>query len=477
MSNSKNKTICSIPPKPDDLCCPGTNGSYTTADLMNAMAFATAQVNKLKAEDPDIIKKYCQGTSKCFQWKNHQSNQLWPNTNFKPQDIKSKDPSKQFPWEKWTDWTTSGHIHIVDEATCKAAGQVPYKCDSKSCTWLDNKQIKAPYSEWQTSMCYNVNEKIVGKTVEGVVSCKSVGECMKDENCSGTNTCVNGKCTCSDNNECNGTSSCNNGVCETNAAGCFLGNFLLKEWCENPQSRCALENGSYPKECQGSSTEIGVTDVPPFVYNEKNGSCFMSPDYCNRFGVDSVNSKPCSSDTDCDTGATCIDQPILGKKMCVGPTTECAKGSLWEMMVGKTLFRMWKSGVKCPDLEGYEFNKTIIDKLNNLPEKLEKLIDPKFIETKLLLQKEFIPGIDIYMIKWNKLSNKEVLYEVGFDIEQINNKYPTLLVIKNNKQYLVITKNQVKNDPSLKKIYGILGLNKDLTQIFATFAFGKNVKK
>ena len=465
------KSKCTIQPGPDDVCCPGTHASYTTTDMLNALAFARAQVNMIKAADAnksgtDLNKKYCNGKTDCFQWKLHRNNQTWAPAQFKPSDLKSTDRTKPYPWETWTDWTTGGHIHIVDKDICQAAGQVPYECDSSGCDWVDKKKLTAPYTEWQTSMCFKSGDDI---------QCKTIGECISDENCSGQNTCVNGKCTCTADMECNGTSKCVNNVCETGKAGCFMGNFLLKQWCEEPISRCAkLSDGTFPKECEGSSTEMGVTDVPPFFYNTDNGSCYMTPDYCRRFGVNTNNTKECTTDTDCATvhsDAKCINQPDLNKKMCVGPTTDCESGSLWEMVVGKTLFRMWKSGVKC---EAYENpTQNILEKLDKLPEKLEKLIDPKFIDNKVTLKKNFIPGIDLLMVRWNKKSGKETLNEMCFDSEQIKQKYPYLLSVKNNNLYLTISKSQIRHDPKLKQIYGILGLNKDLTQIFATYAVVK----
>lgn len=483
---SNNCPGCKLPSDPYDPCCPGTTGSYTTSDITNAFAFAYAQINKIKSEDPNLIKKYCENGNNCFQWKTHSENQTWPISHLNsPDKLKNYDSTKPYPWENWYEWASAGHIHIVDAQTCNKASQLPYTCSESGCKMRDAKDLASPYLEWRTSMC-DISDNTG-------ISCTPIGECSNDRNCSGINNiCKNGKCTCSPDSGCHGNSECvkdptsNDWFCESkNTGGCFVGNFILKQWCENPQSRCAPLNDStppsYPAECKGSDSSPGVTDVPPFYYNSDIGSCFMTPDYCGRFLVDAdkKTTKTCNSDNDCTSdpllGSNFKCVPQSGGKKCIGPLTQCenpgsdpSKAAWWaeNFTVGKTLFRLFKSGKAC---NKEEFKQTVLKKLNILPEKLEKLVDSKLIDKKTLLVKNFIPEIDLYMITWNKQTNLTPVNEVSVDSSQIRKKYPQLLKIKNNKEYLVITKEDIKQDNNLKRLFSIIGMKKDLMEILEMY--------
>ena len=459
------------PIPPDAVCCPGTWGGFTTTDMINAVGFAMAQINKIKSQDKSLIQKYCKDGStgtNCFVWKNHKTNQTWLDPNFKPSSLKSTTLTP-YPWESWDDWTSAGHVHIVNSQLCNDASQLPYVCDSQSCNFLPKDKLTKLYSQWQTHLCYN--------STENNVLCTSIGECQTDENCSDNNKCINNKCTCSINEDCNGTSTCqNDGFCSPNGAGCFVGNFLLRQWCENPISRCGkLSDGTYPKECNGSSTQPGVTDVPPFYYNQNLGSCFMTPEYCNRFGLDFNLSKTCTNDNDCnDLGNNYVCNTSHNPSYCVGPNTDCVENTgqqLAEMFLGKTLFRMWKSGVQC---DSFSFTKNIIEKLNSLPSTIEVNIDPKFVKNKIIVKENFIPDINLYIIE---STDPNIPKFLSVDYQQIKNKYPFLLNKKNNINYLIITREHAKNDKYLKRLFCAMGTKDDLSKFIAgIIKINKNTK-
>lgn len=52
---------------------------------------------------------------------------------------------------------------------------------------------------------------------------------------------------------------------------CVRGNYMLKKWCTEPQSR--------------GDAEHGFTDVPPFRYDASRGECTLTPEYCKWMGV------------------------------------------------------------------------------------------------------------------------------------------------------------------------------------------------
>jgi hypothetical protein len=89
---------------------------------------------------------------------------------------------------------------------------------------------------------------------------------------------------------------------------CVFGNFALRNWCENPPSRRA-----------GQKVR-GVTDVPPFKYDQEQGQCLMTKDYCKYMGVDFKDGVP--------------------------PDCKVSEAQKWlEKFTGKTLFRGIKRGL------------------------------------------------------------------------------------------------------------------------------------
>ena len=247
----------------------------------------------------------------------------------------------------------SGHCIFNNEQACLAQGKLPYTCTDSDCTM--DKNSKYPYTEWA------IDEKGDGK--------------------------------------------------------CIVGNFALRQWCENPISRCAKDsNGNFPSECQGNSSQPGVTDVPPFFYDRHKSMCYMTHDYCNVFGRE-YTLGGCNNNSDCGTGYTCVQQNT--GKYCTGIASDCQKSAgekAGEFFLGNTLFYMLDKGVaKCKSKE-------------------------EFTENRKLLGADFGgKGINLYLGKDE---------DIGFDIEEVKKVYPG--IIKNGK--ILIEKEDLK-DVNIKRIY------------------------
>ena len=279
-----------------------------------------------------------------------------------------------------------------------------------------------------------------------------------------------GKCTCTTSDDCPGSSTCgSDGKCIPGGR-CVLGNFMLRQWCEDPVSRCAKSSdGTYPKECNGSPSSPGVTDVPPFFYNQNLGRCFMTKDYCTRFGVD-YSSTSCTTKSDCSDGMDCY------KGYCTGQGSECVDNQKTaEFFLGKTLFRMFKSGTKCfeapKNITNGTFNKEVISStlkniyegFNKLPNTIEKMCDPSMIKSKTLMKKDFIEGIDLYLIIWKDSANIKIPIQLGYDINQIKKKYPSLVKKNKGLLYIKISKQDIGKNNDLKRIYLSLGSSNWMT--------------
>ncbi len=103
-----------------------------------------------------------------------------------------------------------------------------------------------------------------------------------------------------------------------NIGKCVMGNFSLRDWCENPHSRRA---GQFV---------AGVTNVPPFNYNQTTGICEMTKDYCKYMGVGYTDR---NDDYFKETGIAVPD---------------CHEGTfqkIAEKITGKVLFRGFKRGL------------------------------------------------------------------------------------------------------------------------------------
>jgi hypothetical protein len=421
-------------------------GIPTAVDTANAMNFAQQQVNALKCQDPDVIKSVCEGTGPggyagggtCIQWVEEKSARTfptpanyflqqcssdtdckWGDTQMGYCDLGTKqctcggdkkcgqgmdcipDPTK--PSNLLCGWApnvSAGHCIFTNETACEAQGKLPYTCDNSGyCTPRPEDSPSGPnypYTEW------NLNPS------------------------DGTHRCI-------------------------------VGNFLLRQWCENPGSRCEKDpsTGDYPSMCKGSETEKGVTDVPQFFYDKSKSQCYMTHDYCDVFGK-SYNKNSCNTSADCQAGDTCFMDPREGRQSyCVGPGSDCSESTgqkVGEFFIGKTLFYLFNKG-GCETYEHPKDFKPTIDRvtesLRKVPDQACVIADTKKVKKKILVGKDFAgPEINLYMISWENGKNF-----TGFLADEVEKIYPNIVNIKNGLKYICMSKEDINGDKNLKRIF------------------------
>lgn len=415
------------------------SGQATPLDFMNAYNYAYQQVNKMKCEDPDIIKAVCDskttpsppGGGTCINWQEDKKEMTFPvPANYYINQCNTRDDCEmgmckdgyctcetnadckqgleciQNPESLdklicgYAPKTSAGHCVFNNQTACEAQGQPPYTCSSDGCEKRPDSDNKFPYTEWHI-----------------------------DSN--------------------------------TGQGKCVLGNFLLRQWCENPSSRCVKdpESGKYPDQCtQGDKTK-GVTDVPAFYYDKNKGMCYMTPDYCHHYDID-YNKPKCTSKADCPgAGDACITDGDNLQKHCVGPDSECSESDAQkagEFFVGKTLFYMFDKKTTCR--ENYEeyknsgnvkvLNSVISDKLKNTSE-YACFVYPNKITNKKVLQRDFAgKGINLYLIS---SSNDSVM--IGFDPEEVRAVYLDIVEDHSQGKIICIHRDEIKTDKNLKRIF------------------------
>jgi hypothetical protein len=454
-------------------------GTPTVLDHAHAMAFANNMVAKLKCQDPEVVAVVCNekaGGGTCIQWSDEPESQTYPTPQnyYKQQCTDQKQCAMgkcsggicscqtdadclrgmscmQDPDAKENlicgfapKGTTAGHCLFTNQTACEAQGMLPYTCDDQGyCTTRPNKEIaNKGYTEWHI-----------------------------DKN--GNGTCVNG-------------------------------NWLLRQWCENPGSRCEKNSdGSYPASCTGDQT-TGITTVPPFFYNKNNGMCYMTNDYCQNYGNE-YNMGDCQQDSDCGTGNYC--NATDSSSTCVGPGAECEVSTgdkVGKFFVGSTLFYMFKKG-KCegqsqgqgthtsesyvkddrakstpsvskndtpvPTKDGTpsvpskkdfaELAKDIHEQFKDSPETAVALADSKFITNKIIIGKDFAgPGIHLYMIVW-----KSGQSNAGFLADEVEKQYPDMVENHPRGKLIIISRNELGTDKNLKRIYLIINSKGWMTEI------------
>lgn len=447
-------------------------GLPTALDWIHAQAFAIDQVNKMKCQDPEIVKTVCEktvpGTGKymgggtCIKWRQDISARSYPVPDRKYINTCSTDADCEMgkcdggqcvcttkadcsgmldciqdPDNPSTnvcgyipDDVASGHCVFSTEQSCLAQGQLPYTCSDKTCTRRSKDDLKVPYTEWHTD---------------------DKGE--------------NGKC--------------------------VLGNFVLRQWCEQPVSRCTIDKktGKYPPGCEGSASEPGITDVPAFLYDVNRSACYMTHDYCRAYAMDYNIDTKCQTDVDCkkhNPNWFCKVTDQGGH--CSGPESECylPKGAKFgKMIVGKTLFYMFRNGFKsCDKKEGFtmlneeemsdkyaeEGLKGAFEKFNKIGQVVGALAEPSRMERKTLLMKNYCgDGINLYMVKW-KGGKKPV---VGLNAEEVQKKYPHLIEKHMGDRYVVIDRDEIKSDRAIKRMYLILGSKSWMGDLVTKIIFEK----
>ena len=169
---------------------------------------------------------------------------------------------------------------------------------------------------------------------------------------------------------------------------CVFANPLSKRWCISPVSR-------------QQNFQHGVTDVPPFSFDDSTGKCSMSEDYCNWMGKDFDSSK--------------------------GDCVESTGQQIGEFILGNTIFRFFNDLVKkrqdgCFYNVEKDTNQTDLNTITNSEpykqfkesyQKLDEckfLIDDRFVKNKTLIQKNFLPNVNLYMVEWNDKVDEHITY-------------------------------------------------------------------
>jgi hypothetical protein len=391
--------------------------------------------------------------------------------------------------------TNSGTCVVNTEKLCLSSSKIPYICDTKSCKIITEKQ-----------KCDNANTCKSKKCNNGFCSCSLPSDCdsnkcqdgicqtppntqytewRSDITCSDSEPCPNGlncssqnKCEgCRTSEDCPGASTCDSGVCT--GGRCILGNWALKQWCEQPLSRCQPnDDGTYPDSCNGSSNSPGVTDIPPFAYNPKTGKCHITKKYCDYFSLGYDSPVTCKNNEDCGNNRICnmqlgedigICHPLTcendndcgGKEticsggFCTGPTSDCYKNvgqDIGEFIYGKTIFRwFFMNHGKCN--ESYE-PKKLPEQLNNLfrnfPEKVVVKADQQDMIRKKIIYKNYVGNINLYYIEW-----KDKTKGTGVDASEVYKEFPNTIFKQKDKKVVIIKKADVikEKDPKLKKLY------------------------
>lgn len=274
---------------------------------------------------------------------------------------------------------------------------------------------------------------------------------------------------------------------------CVFGNFSLRNWCENPSSRRAGQNVR------------GVTDVPPFKYDQEQGQCLMTKDYCKYMGTDFKDSVP----PDCkisqaqkwvgkftgktlfrgmkkglftkfleDIAVTGIEGPFgyyelykgvqTGKfrdELGLGPINDQEKNIVENFEMKKivndtilsdifTVFSAKKNSKKNDsDLEG-EKNSTLNEQKNleetrETPPMVNGIVDDSLIIKKKMLVKNFAgKNINLYQIIWK---NGNATF--GFIASEVETIYPLLIRKINGKKHVVILPELTKKNNYIKRMY------------------------
>lgn len=424
-------------------------GVPTPLDYLHAASYAYQQVSAMKCQDPDVIKAVCEnknspaypgGGNNCIVWRQDNRDQTFPT------------PSSYYVQRCTTDNDClMGFCGDKGVCTCYKdtdCGQ------GMGCIQDPNSQADlicgfAPKSIYSGHCIFN------NKT-----ACEAQGQLPY--------TCNKDSCTSRSDDE-----QRKYPYTEWNQDGkCILGNFVLRQWCENPSVRCAPDkNGNKPSECGDGG--YNVSKVPPFYYDSTNGACYMTHDYCTQFGL-SYNKGGCDpkdpSSSQCvGPNNTCMydqnsDGYITGAH-CVGPDSDCTESGaqkFGEFLVGRTLFYMFSKGIppweKCK--ESYspsedpkivsELNKNISEKLKTTPELLCVLADDEQVEKKKILAENYArDGIHLYAIKW-----KSGDAGIGYLANEVKKFYPQIIDDKSPKGVCIcMTKDEIGNDKGLKRIY------------------------
>lgn len=413
--------------------------NFSMIDEAIAARYANDAISQMVCEDADVVKKFCKNRS-CLKWKRDPKRQLWTrplnfstvkcnteadckgvDTFFQPHCILNPETNQKLC--AYDPKFFGGTCQIATPEKCGEYSKTPYVCDENNmnCELGENTQ----YWEWHPT------EKI---------KCDEKAPCFsRNSKCN-----ADGTCTCTNDDECGGTAKCVNGVC-TGGGRCVYGNYLLRQWCENPKSRCqANEDGSYPEECAGGPNARGVTDVPPYAYDTSSGKCFITQPYCENFDRD-FNGRRCSRNSQCRPDEICH------AGYCTGPDSKCVKRPtdiVLEMTVGRTTGRIfskvfgadglkdlftdpvaWGKRWSCDKFAAELFDEMrswLDDSIKNMPPRIEVLVDPRLVRQKEIVSMSYIEGIPLYFLVWG-IGAKNRTPTLGFLSTHLQSRFPHLL--------------------------------------------------
>uniref|UniRef100_A0A6C0EKX0 Uncharacterized protein n=1 Tax=viral metagenome TaxID=1070528 RepID=A0A6C0EKX0_9ZZZZ len=414
---------------------------FTALDLLHAQAYADAQIAKMKCTDPEIVEKVCAGNAgggQCITWNQDNQAMTFP----KPESYYINNSCK-------TDTDCYQGKCVGGKCIC----QTDSDCiQGSSCLSDPN----AP----QTKVCaYAPSDVAAGHCLfTNANACLTYGDVPYTCNCGAYGNSP-GNCEPKPKKDLKPYLEWH--LDKNNQGKCILGNFTLRQWCENPCTRCVKNKstGKYPPACYSGPNSRGVTDVPPFYYDANKSACYMTKDYCDWYAMD-YNKKSCSSNADCPGNDNYCDTRSE-QPHCTGPDAKCYLPSgdkLAEFIVGKTLFYMMKKGTTCQK-ESYQGPE--VNKLQDMTKEIGKqfsqtstiacgMYDKKLIRSRKLVGKDFAgPGINLYTFQ--KTDDKFV---TGFDPDEVEKKYPDCVERHpDGSVFICVDRNEIKGDKNLKRIY------------------------
>ena len=341
----------------------------TALDVGLAYAFAQDQIEHTMCTDPEVVRTFCKDKGNCIRWRPQPERQLWN----KPRaysdvvcktDADCSEVSAQTPYCTLAengvklcaydpvvnrDIFNTGTCEIVSQSKCEEFSKSPYVCNETKTDCPLSEDLDMRYYEWHTT---------------------DLMKCDPEKSpCPGgaNSRCLpSGECTCKTDADCLGTAYCQPSdktpgekVCK-GGGRCVFGNHVLREWCENPKSRCVptpapdakeckvdgdcpsgkscfrkkcVGPADYPTECKGSGSAPGMTNVPPFYYHKHTGKCFMTAPYCERHVLDFglADGRKCTTDNDCTPVSWSADEwknffskdSICASGRCTGAPRKC----------------------------------------------------------------------------------------------------------------------------------------------------------
>ena len=217
---------------------------------------------------------------------------------------------------------------------------------------------------------------------------------------------------------------------------------------------------------------------------------------------------------------------------CTGPETDCYEksGQKWveDLVCGKTIFRMFKGEVKCPTgssakqsriseavsakqskipHEAVEHSPTpheavdtkqsripyanrsqISDtqlnekykELQNVPDKVECLIDDKMIEKKIPLNNTLVKDVCLNLCIWKHDADVDSKIGICFDANQLKKVYPEFVKRKKGFEYIVMNKKDISDNASKRLFYTVAtseSLLQNIARVFNKTTLGQQISQ